>query len=225
MKLRRICACAVAVLCILCSGCTEHMSADDIENIQPMTKREFELAYSNKLKAQLLAKYNEYKTNGNIITYEITRGKNSVSGAFFILDNKKIIINDNNYYFRYNNKWYIIKDSLTEDNLYDFDSSVLIDNVVKNLDKTCIIEISNNVEIHKSADSVDDILRHSSSNSGMRSEITITFLKNYIHIELYDITYKQKTIINLSFSLPNGKLHGVVDTVKTFLESEMTEVS
>ena len=49
--------------------------------------------------------------------------------------------------------------------------------------------------------------------------------KNYIHIELYDITYKQKTIINLSFSLPDGKLHGVVDTVKTFLESEMTEVS
>lgn len=225
MKLCRICACAVAVLCILCSGCTEHISANDIENIQPMTKREFELAYTEKLSSQLYNKYMEYINNGNVVTYAIQRGNNSVSGAFYTLDDKKIILSDNNYYFKYKNKWYIVNEELVEDNTYNFDSAVLIEGIVKNLNKTCITEISNNVEIHKSSDSVDDILRHSSFNSGGRSEITITFLKNFIHVELYDVTVKQKTIVNLSFSLPDGKQHGIADTIKIFLESEMSEVS
>lgn len=220
MKIRRICACAVAVLCILCSGCTEHMSANDIEDIQPMTKREFELAYTETLKSQLYAKYKEYNQGDNVVTYEISRGSNKVSGTFFDINGITVINRDNIYYFEYNNIVYKVSDNIEEVSNATLSESKVIDKIISNIDKTYIKEISNNVEIHKSKYGVDDIIRGCSNEEGNRTEITITFLKNFIHIEMYDVNTKKKTIINISFSAPDAIQHSTVDKIITFLKEQ-----
>lgn len=224
MKLRRICACAVAVLCILCSGCTEHMSAEDIEDIQPMTKREFELAYTETLKSQLYDKYKEYNKGDNVVSYEIMRDNNKVSGTFFDINGITVVEKDDNYYFDYNNGVYKVADNIEEVNNISINEPNVLNTIIYNIDKTIIKEVSNNVEIHKSKLGVDEILKQSSTVDGNRTEITVTFLKNFIHIEMYDANTKKKTIINVSFSAPDAIQHSTVGKINTFLKENGTDI-
>lgn len=219
--IRRVWICAVAVIsCILCSGCTEHMSAEDIEDIQPMTKREFELAYTETLKSQLYAKYKEYNQGDSVVTYEISRGENSVTGSFFDINGITVVEGDDCYYFKYLDKKYIVETEIGEYSGNESAKPEVFETIVKNISKTYISDISNNVEIHKSSNGVDEILRGNVANDGNRTEITITFLKNYIHTEMYDVTTKKKTVVNINFSVPDATQHSVIERISTFIDSQ-----
>lgn len=219
LKSCRVWICAVAIFCVLCSGCTEHISAEDIEDIQPMTRREFELAYKDEYNSQLYQKYREYNQGDNVVEYEIIRNNNIVKGSFFDISDIVVTDIDNRYYFDYNNKVYEVADVIKEckDSNINVRMSDIMENIVSNISKTYITDISNNVEIHKSRDNIDNILRGNSTINGKRSEITITFLKNYIHIEMYDVTLKQKTTVNMTFSAPNASQHNAVNSIKSFI--------
>lgn len=218
MKFSRVCACAVAVM-LLCSGCSEHMSAEDIENIQPMTRREFELAYQDEMKSQLYNKFMEYVRDDNVVNYEITRGGNVVRGTYFEIGDITVVEDVDCCYFKYNGKNYKVSDDIEE---YTGDKNIDIDNtiniLIKRIDKTFIEEINRNDEKHSSDKGVDEIFKDGSVTGGNRTTINILYLRNHIHIEFFDTVQNISTVMDMSFSAPNASQHTVVEKINEFIK-------
>ena len=219
MKFSRVCACAVAVM-LLCSGCDEHMSAEDIEKIQPMTRREFELAYKDEMRSQLHDKYMEYVYGDNVVNYEIVRGDNVVRGTYFEIGGINVVGDVDCCYFKNNGKRYKVSKSVEEytgDKNIDIDKT--IDTLIRHINNTYIDEINRTSEKHTSDIGVDDIFKNGSMAGGSRTDITILYLRNHIHIELIDNKENVSTIMNMSFSAPNASQHTIVEKIKEFIET------
>lgn len=218
MNICRVCVCVIAAM-LICGGCSEHMSAEDIENIQPMTRREFELAYQDEMKSQLYNKFMEYVRGDNVVNYEITRGSNVVRGTYFEISDITVVEDVDCCYFKNNGKNYKVSDNVEE---YNGDKNIDIDTtistLVKHIDKTYLEEISRNEEKHSSDVGVDEIFKNGSVTGGDRTNINILYLRNHIHIEFFDNVQNISTVMDISFSAPNAFQHTVVEKINKFIK-------
>lgn len=204
---------------LLCSGCSEHMSAEDIENIQPMTRREFELAYKDEMKSQLYNRFMNYVRGDNVVNYEITRGSNVVRGTYFEIGGITVVEDTDCCYFKNNGKKYKVSESVEEyTGEINIDIDTTISTLVKHIDKTYLEEIGRNDERHSSDKGVDEIFRNGSTTGGNRTDINILYLRNHIHIEFFDNEKNTSTVMDMSFSAPTASQHNVVEKINEFIK-------
>lgn len=218
MNIGRICVCVIAVM-LLCSGCSEHMSAEDIENIQPMTRREFELAYKDEMKSQLYNRFMNYVRGDNVVNYEITRGSNVVRGTYFEIGGITVVEDVDCCYFKNNGKKYKVSESVEEYiGEINIDIDTTISTLVKHIDETYLEEIGRNDERHSSDKGVDEIFRNGSTTGGNRTDINILYLRNHIHIEFFDNEKNTSTVMDMGFSAPTASQHNVVEKINEFIK-------